>query len=455
MKVRIFLLVSLIAAIFYTCDDDGDSFDVGNVFIDNQAVIGYVDSFTLQLSTIRLDSFITMGNTDIFLGSFNDKEVGNVHTEVYVPINFARKTNVSEDAVYDSMIVCFKPNGIWVGDTITPREVKIYEVFDEIKPLYTSLQQSMFNNQRLSRGETELATVSLNPGPLVGDVSWARMSDSVGHLWFNMLKNSDDVMDKNEYFEEFFRGICIVPQTTDYTWGLGFISQSDVALASYEKKIEDAGEFEIRLYYHESGDDEDGSYMKFIAKRDNSYQYTYFENDRSGTPFENLEIDGDRVSSSKSGNKAYIQTGSGLALRIDFPSLSVLRSASEYMAVMDARLIIRPKDYSFDETYALPSTLYLDVSDESNDLLSNLTDLSGNIVSSPIYYSPETGQPFYAFSLLRFVRSRVLSVTDDTELALIVLPSDNENSTAFRRLVVDDNSAYAENVQLMVYYITY
>lgn len=453
MKFRILLLVSAVAAIFYTCDNDGDSFDVGNVFLDNKAVIGYVDSFSLKLSTIRLDSFITTGSTDIFLGSFNDKEVGNVHTEIYVPINFAMKTNVADDAVYDSMLICFKPNGSWVGDTITPREVKIYEVLEEIKPLYTSLQQTMFNNQKLKRGETALATVKLNPSPLT-DVSWARMSDSVGQLWFDMLKNADDVMDKNEYFEEFFRGICIVPQTTDFTWGLGFVGQSDAALASYEKKIEDAGEFEIRLYYRQSGDDEDGSYMKFVAKRNNSYQYTYFNNDRSGTPFENLEIDGDRVYSSQSGNKAYIQTGSGMALRIDCPSLSVLRSAAEYMTVIDARLIIRPKEYSFDETYPLPSTLYLAVSDESNDLLANLPDMSGNIVSSPIYYSSETGQPFYSFSLLRFVRNRMLTIAD-TEPALIVLPNDVENTTTFKRLVVDDNSTYAENVQLMVYYITY
>lgn len=454
MKFRILLLVSAVAAIFYTCDDDGDSFDVGNVFLDNKAVLGYIDSFTVHLSTIRLDSFVTQGATDIFLGSFNDKEVGNVHTEVYVPINFARKTNVSDDAVYDSMLICFKPNGRWVGDTVTPRVVKIYEVLEEIKPLYSSLQQSMFNNQKLLRSDTELATVSLDPSPKIGEVSWARMSDSVGQLWFDMLKNADDAMDNNEYFEEFFRGICIVPQTTDFTWGLGFVSESETALAAYDKKIEDAGEFEIRLYYRQSGDDEDGSYMKFIAKRDNLYQYTYFSNDRSGTPFENLDIDGDRVSSKNSGNKSYIQTGSGLALRIDIPSLAVLRETSEYMGVLDARLIIRPKEYSFDETYPLPSTLFLAVSDESNDLFSNLLDMSGNIVSSPIYYSPEDGQPFYMFSLLRFVRNRMLSFSN-TEPALIVLPNDSENSTSFKRLVVDDNSSYAENVQLMVYYITY
>ena len=453
MKTRFLLLAGIVATIFCTCDNDGDSFDVGNVFLDNRAVVGYVDSFTLQLSTIRLDSFVTTGTTDIFLGYLNDEEVGKVQTEVYVPINFAVKTNVAEDAVYDSMIICFKPNGQWMGDTLSPRSVKIYEVLEEMKPRYSSLQQTMFNNQRLKRSDVELATVNLNPNPSIDEASWGRISDSVGQKWFDMLKNSDDAMDRNEYFEEFFRGICIVPQATDFSWGLGFVGFSELALLSYAKKIEDVGEFEIRLYYRQSGDDEDGSYMKFIAKQ-GGYQYTYLNNDRSGTPFENLDNYGEKVSSSQSGNKAYIQTGSGIALRIDFPTLSVLSAASEYMAVIDARLIIKPKEYSYDETYQLPSTLFLAVSDDSNDLLSNLIDMTGNIVSSPIYYSPIDGQPYYSFSLLRFVRSRLRSIAE-TELALIVLPSDVENTTSFKRLIVDDNATYAENVQLMIYYITY
>ena len=68
MKIRILLLIGVVAAIFCTCDPDGDSRVVGDVFTDSRAVLGYVDSFSLRLSTVRLDSFITSGNTDIFMG---------------------------------------------------------------------------------------------------------------------------------------------------------------------------------------------------------------------------------------------------------------------------------------------------------------------------------------------------------------------------------------------------
>ena len=64
MKIRILLLIGVVAAIFCTCDPDGDSRVVGDVFTDSRAVLGYVDSFSLRLSTVRLDSFITSGNTD-------------------------------------------------------------------------------------------------------------------------------------------------------------------------------------------------------------------------------------------------------------------------------------------------------------------------------------------------------------------------------------------------------
>lgn len=453
MKIRILLLIGVVAAIFCMCDPDGDSRVVGDVFTDNKTVLGYVDSFSLKLSTIRLDSFATSGGTNIFMGYCQDEKVGDVLAETYLPIQFASKVNIREDAEYDSLVICFRPTGGWVGDTLQPKEIKIYEVKEEIKPHYRAEQQKMFNHHKLKRSDAELATVKLDPNPHSGVASWARMSDSLGRIWFDMIVNSDDAMDKDDYFEQYFNGICIVPQTTNCMWGLDFVKSSEMIPTS--KFVDDATQFEIRLYYRKSGDDEDGSYVKFVAKESNPYNYVHFENIQTGTPFDTLTIDGGCVYSSQSNNVSYIQTGSGLALRIDFPTLSILNSASEYMSVVDARLIIKPKEFSYDEDYRLPSTLYLAVTDESNDLLSNLSDLSGNIAQSPLYATSD-GRPYYMFSTIKFVRWYIKQVENTTrELALIVLPSDAENASMFKRLVVDDNSQYAENVQLQIYYVTY
>ena len=454
MKVRILLLVSLIAAVFYTCDDDGDSYDVGDVFSDSRSVLGYVDSFSLRLSTIRLDSFITSGSSDIFVGYYKDEKVGNVLPETYLPIIFSSKTNIPEDSEYDSLVVCFKPKGGWVGDTLQPKEVKIYEVLEEIKPKHYADQQQMFNHWKLNRSNAELATVSLEPNPTRGVVSWARMSDSLGQIWFDMIVNGDDAMDRNDYFEEYFKGICIVPQTTNCSWGLDFVTSSTAIQQS--KAVDDAVQFEIRLYYRKPGDDEEGSYMTFIVNSSNPYKYVHFENDRTGTQFEDLQIDGDRVYSDESDNVSYIQTGSGMALRIDFPTLAGLNSASEYMSVVDARLLIKPREFSYDEEYQLPSTLYLAITDESNDLHSNVSNMDGSIVSSNIGYLSD-GQPYYVFSVLTFVRRFINMKIENSNntLALIVLPSDLENSSSFKRLVVDDNNKFAENALLQIYYVTY
>ncbi len=453
MKFRKLLLASVVVTLFVTCDRTGDSYIVGDVFTDTRAVLGYVDSFSLQLSTIRLDSFVTSGYSDIFIGHFKDEVVGNVTTETYIPINIASHTTIEEEDIYDSIVICFKPKGNWLGDTVQPKEIKIYEVLEEIKPREIAEQQMMFNHQSLKYSDKELATVRIEPNPKVGLVSWARMSDSLGQKWFDMVKNADDAMFDNIYFEQFFYGICIVPQTTDYTWGLDFYSNNENALYSTEWLIEDAMEFEIRLHYRKSGDDEDDSFMTFIAKP-NSFQFTHFVNDRSGTAFENLEIDGGRVYSQESNNMSYIQTGSGMALRIDFPTLASIQSASEYMSVVDARLVIRPHDYSYDDAYRLPTMLYLALTDESNDLFGNLSDITGNMVASPVYTDVSTGDPFYDFSVLPFVKN-YLKNTIDNSMSIVVLPSNAENSTDFRRLVVDDNTKFGENIQLQIYYTTY
>ncbi len=451
MKLRKLLLASAIVALFATCDRTGDSYIVGDVFTDNKAVLGYVDTFSLQLSTIRLDSFVTSGLNDIYTGYFKDDKAGNVLPETYVPLAFSKKTNIPEGSVYDSLVICFKPNSSWIGDTLLPKELKIYEVKEEIRPDYFAFQQFMFNNQKIKRSDALLATVTIDPMPYRALVSSARMTDSLGQIWFKKVIENDDIMDNNEYFEQYFHGICIVPQTTNVNWGLGFVCNSGSVPASRE--LEDACQFEIRLYYRRPGDGEDDSYMTFVPKL-GGYQYNHFVNDRSGTAFENLEIDGGKVMSYESNNMAYIQTGSGLALRIDFPTISRLHAAAEYMNVLDSWLIIRPKEGSYNEDYKLPSELFLAVTDESNDLYAGLTTLQGNIVSSPVHYSSEDGRPYYLFSVLKFVRSKLMKPTEDMN-SLIVYPSNAENSALFKRVVVDDNSKFGEDVQLQVYYITY
>ena len=191
------------------------------------------------------------------------------------------------------------------------------------------------------------------------------------------------------------------------------------------------------------------------ADGENSYKYTYLNNDRTGTPFESLKKYDDKVYSSASGSVSCIQTGSGLALRIDFPTLNNLHAVAEYMNIIDARLIIKPKENSFNEDdYQLPSILYAGLTDESNKLISLLSDINGNPVASQVVYSGIDNSPFYTFSLVGFVRSRIMSPSDDYN-SILIMPSEEECATTFRRLVVDDYTNYGENVQLQVYYLTY
>ena len=455
MKIRNFLIYSVLICAIPACDNDGDSFPIGDVFSDNQAVMGYVDTFSLKLSTIKIDSFATSGySSSMFLGYYKDEKVGNVLTEMYAPIIFSSTLTIPENSIYDSLVICFKPSGVWVGDTVTPKFLNISRVLQKIEPHYDAEKQKMFNHQRLQRDTTPLARVTISPNPGRKLVSTARMSDELGNEWFKMLLESNDVMSNTEYFLDYFKGLAIVPDVTDFTWGLGFTTNGMIPRSN---QIEDATQFEIRLYYRRPSDGEDDSYLTFVLANDivNQYKYTYLNNDRTGTPFEKLKKYDDKVYSSESGSVSYVQTGSGLALRIDMPTLNNLHSVAEYMNVIDARLIIKPKENSFDDdVYKLPSTLYVGLTDESNKTVSYLSDMNGNAVSSQIYYTNNEKTPFYSFQLIGFVRSRIMSPSEDYN-SIVILPSEEEIATSFKRLVVDDYTNYGENVQLQVYYLTY
>ena len=75
---------------------------------------------------------------------------------------------------------------------------------------------------------------------------------------------------------------------------------------------------------------------------DATKQFNNITLDRTGTQIQDLPVSSSMLSSSQTGNKAFIQSGTGIACRIDFPNIKQLKYISEKGAIVDAELIIKP-----------------------------------------------------------------------------------------------------------------
>ncbi len=453
MKLRQIIAAGLIATLIAACDRNGDSYIVGHVLTDPSSTIGYTDTFNLKMSTVRLDSFNTSGYDVIHMGYYKDTMAGNVRTETYIPLTYYSRPEFNSETIFDSIVLVVKPNGNWSGDTLLPKTFSIYEVAADIEPNPNNEQPfNLFNNQSIPYKPTPLGKMTVTPSPKGKLVSYCRLSDSLGQSWVDMLNNNDENIESASKFEVFFKGIMIRPETDNVSWGMDFVTVSNKLETG--KQIVDAENFEIRLYYRTPEDGEDDSYMVFRPEK-RTYMFTHFIREDQGTVFENLDIDGDFIPSEQSNNVSVIQAGSGLALRIEIPSLTKLHDVTDYINMLDARLTIRPKENSFNDTYKLPKELYVAITDQSNELLSNLTDMSGARVVGRLTYADNFDEdPYYVFSVSAFIRSRMLHPSDDYN-ALLILASDQESSTSFFRLLVDDKTTFGDNVQLQVYYTTY
>ncbi|HBO75731.1 MAG TPA: hypothetical protein DD653_13770, partial [Marinilabiliales bacterium] len=56
-KIHVFLFLSLLTIV--SCNDSSEVFNIGEEFTNNDSKITYVDTITVQASTILIDSFTT------------------------------------------------------------------------------------------------------------------------------------------------------------------------------------------------------------------------------------------------------------------------------------------------------------------------------------------------------------------------------------------------------------
>ncbi|MFP3822159.1 hypothetical protein SB658_26045, partial [Bacillus sp. SIMBA_008] len=80
----------------------------------------------------------------------------------------------------------------------------------------------------------------------------------------------------------------------------------------------------------------------------------------------------ERLSSLLTGNQGFIQSGTGVACRIDFPNIKQFKNIATNGAIVDAELILKPVNNSYSEKYPLADSLTVYVGDNLNRISGSL-----------------------------------------------------------------------------------
>lgn len=436
------LLLLFFGHIITSCNSDSDTgeFVVGSDYLSVNNKVILIDTLTVDVATINFDSLVTSSQRRILVGNYDDPIFGKVKSDSYFQLSASDYAlyNESSDTdapnyVFDSIKLVLKEDKYFYGDTTKVQSLSIHKLTQKVKPNLED--DSFYNNSSLSYDTESLGSISFKPMPNRKDSVVVKLNNEFGNALFLKLKKHE--ISNFTEFTEYLKGFVIKSTSGSSSSIIGFNMSSA-----------------LRLYYSKYLGDSETSLIKNFSILNVSKQFNKITLDRTGTQIQDLPISSSKLSSLQTGNKAFIQSGTGVACRLDFPNIKQLKYLSENGTIVDAELIIKPVNNSYSAAYPLVDSLRVLVGDKLNRIKGTLNTIAGN----PIYaVLNNTSDEFnenvnYKISIGSFLQTEMLKQSDSKSSLILTLPS---ISKAVDRLVLGDQKNANNKIQLKIYYISY
>lgn len=434
-----FIFVSIILLILTvgmnSCEKQ--SLTLGENFVNNNTTqIHYVDTATIELSTIYVDSFITSRNGALFAGHYNDPEFGKINAESYTRLDLPSIVNIPEGAVFDSIEVILKASQGYYGDTTVPYTISVSQLS---KPLtFSSGQLAFFNVNSWPYNPVSWASKQLYYRPASTDTISLRLPDAVGQDLFNKLYNHSEEVSSNDLFNQYFKGLALSVSGSGDNLVIGF---SDNVI--------------MRLHYIEPGVINQDVSLDFNISA-LKYGFSHITTDRTGTPIASLSKNNNQINSDQTGNEAFNQFITGAMVKIRFPYLRSLMNLPNFVKIISAQLIVKPMAKSYPYPYQLPPYLQLSTTDQYNEPGTPLLDPNSSTSQSQV---PQYGNLFidnlygtgtqYIYDVSSYLQEQI-QIERNNQNGLLILPPNP--TSIFNRVVIGDSKNTTSQTQLKVYY---
>lgn len=437
-----FLIVLFLGFLAISCDSDKDQgeFVVGSDYLALKNKVISIDTVTVNVSTIKLDSLITSGESRILVGNYDDPLFGKVKAASYFQLSTSSYNLYSKNSdteatgyVYDSIAMILRYDDYSYADTTQVQALNVHRVLAKFKPNVED--KSFYNNSSLNYGSASLGTINYKPKPMGNDSITIKLDNEFGLELFNKFKNNE--IANAEEFTDYLKGFALTSESAASNSVIGF-NLSSV----------------LRLYYSKGKGDTESSYTMDFTISDGSKQFNAISSDRLGTLIQDLPLSKVSLPSAFTGNKGFVQSGTGIVLRVDFPYIKNLKYLSEKGAIVDAKLIMKPVKNSYSKMFPLPESLSVYIVDNLNRIRSKLVNSDSESLVATLYdgndeFDEAVG---YQVSLGAFLQKEMLKESDAKSGLLFTLP---ELSKVVNRVVLADQAGKENKMKLQIYYITY
>jgi len=409
---------------------------------DNSTNVITVDTFSVQVSTVFLDSFTTSGTSAQLLGRYVDPFFGTITSRSYTDIGTPNPSPViTNTSVYDSIQLILRINKTFYGDTTQVQRFLVSQLTQVMN--FPGTQTAFFNNNSIPFDPTILGSTDVRINPTAGltsqrfgDSIKISMPNSLGAQLFGLLYRQPDTLTNPAIFRGFFKGLTVYPDVNFPGAVYGF--RDTMAL---------------RIYYHQPG------VVVTQQKTDFSIinQYSQFNQitaDRLGTATEKITRLTPELQSTASGNQAFLQPISSLYIKLLFPTISNLPSYPDYLAVMKAVLEIKPVQGTYSPIYNLPPLVNLSLTTEGNTIGAQLPSGSGNL-SIDYLYGTNTN---YSYDITSYIQNALTQgAPNNAKNGLLLTTPAATFNTSFNRAVIGNayNAQLSNQISLKIYYASY
>ncbi|WP_281631176.1 DUF4270 family protein [Flavobacterium luteolum] len=441
--MRKFILMLLFVLTLFSCGTDTDTgeFTVGSDYLALSNKVILIDTMTVNMSTINFDSLATSSRGRILIGNYDDPIFGKVKSDSYFQVstdiyalNSIGSDTESTNYVFDSISMILKYDRYFYGDTTKVQTFNIHRLTQKVKP--NKEDNNFYNNSTLTYSSESLGTISFRPRPKEKDSINIQMSKEFGEALFQKIKKRE-VTDFGS-FTEYLKGFVLVPENSSSSNVIGFsVSNS-----------------KVRLYYSKYQTDSETPYIIDFSILDTSKQFNSISLDKTGTILQNLPVSTGTLSSTLVSNQGFIQSGTGVACRVDFPNIKQFKNISANGAIVDAELILKPVNNTYSEKYPLADSLTVYVGDNLNRISGTLVNAAGASVYGRLSKSSDefNENVAYSISVGAFLQKEMLKQSDSRSSLILTLPG---IAQSVNRIVLGDQKHFNNKIQLKIYYISY
>ncbi|MGS2762217.1 DUF4270 family protein [Sinomicrobium sp. M5D2P9] len=431
-----YVLFFCLSVLLWSCGDDNaydTDFEAGEDFTDSNIRVLYIDTLTVEMSTIKFDSLVTSDATRILIGQYPDTVFGRTTASSYFEL-LPTSYNINNEALYDSISLFLGYDKYYYNDTLQPSSIQVKRLTARVKPVEGN---SFYNGQSIAHETESLGEIIFNPRPLSGkDSVEIKLDDTFGEELFERIQKKN--ITTNDQLREYFKGLTLQPGESDGGAVLGFNTSSDKTY--------------LRIYYSTRETEEPTvQYTDFAITTGNS-PATFFNSivsEDSETPFSQLTTRKTLLPSAETGNKVFIQSGTGITTRIRFPSIRSLYDIEGTGTVLNAVLKIKPTNAYYDKHLPLKDTLNIFVVDQNNDITEQLTTSESTALLAVLNRANQEFNELYFEIPLGTYIERLMTATREDRSSLILIPS--QYSSSVNRMVLngENNGDYKATLELL------